>query len=111
MNISDVNASTHRSDHPGKAGITGAEPAAPAREISEEARAKSDRVEISDRARSADGSSEEVAFARKALENIPELSEARTAQLKDHIQSGYYNRSDVLQRIAERLGNDLAGGF
>lgn len=109
MTISDVNATTHRSDHLKNAGIGSAEPAAPSREISEEAKAKSDRVEISDKAKSSGRSSEDVAFARNALNSVPELSESRTALLKDRIQSGYYNSPDVLQSIAERLGNELTG--
>ncbi len=109
MHISDVNTATNRSDHLKNSGST--EPVSPGNGASEEqAKTGSDRVEISDDARSAARSSDEVSFARNALQNVPELSEARTEQLKERIQSGYYNSGDVLQTIAERLGDELAGG-
>lgn len=111
MHISDVNPSTHHSDHLKNSEIAGAEPIAPGREAAEENReVESDRVEISEEARSAARSAEELSFARKALRNVPELSDARTAEITDRIKSGYYSRPDVIESIAERLGNELAGG-
>lgn len=110
MNISDVNASTHRTGHLKNAGVGSAEPVSPGRDAADEkTETRSDRVELSDGARNVSRSSEELSFARNALQNVPKLSEARTAQLQDRIRSGYYNNADVLQTIAERLGNELAG--
>lgn len=109
MNISDVNATTHRPDHLSNSGST--EPISPGSRVSDEnVKSKADRVELSANARSAARSSDEITFARNALHNVPELSEARTAQIKDRIQSGYYNSGDVIQSIAERLGDELTGG-
>lgn len=109
MHISDVNAS-NRSDRLKHAGVGSTEPVSAVRPAGEQkAETRSDRVEISDGARKASRSSVEVTFARNALHSLPDLSEERTAQLKDRIQSGYYNDSTVLHAVAERLGNELTG--
>jgi anti-sigma28 factor (negative regulator of flagellin synthesis) len=109
MHISDINAS-NRSDYLKNSGVGSTEPVSPTHRGGEQkAESGSDRVEISDGARNASRSPVEVTFARNALQNVPDLSEAKTAQLKERIQSGYYNDSNVLHAIAERLGNELTG--
>ncbi|MEX2400054.1 MAG: flagellar biosynthesis anti-sigma factor FlgM [Rhodothermales bacterium] len=111
MNISDVNGSSLRTDQLKNAGVGRPEPAGPGREAADEAaQTTSDRVELSDKAKTSTPSSEELTFARNALQNVPELSADRTAEIKDRIQTGYYSNPDTLQTIAERLGNELAGG-
>ena len=111
MHISDVNASTHRSEHLKNTGVGNTQPVSPGQSAAEDQpEAKSDRVEISDNARSANRSSDDVAYARNALHSVPELSDARTAQITERIKSGYYNNPEVLQKISERLGNELLGG-
>lgn len=110
MNISDVNAST-RSDQLKNASIGAIDPAASGRAVSrEESEPKSDRVEISNDARAALSqarSSEELAFARKALQGLPEMSEERTAELQNRIKSGYYGSPDVLRNVSERIAAAL----
>ena len=104
MHISDVNTTTHRSERLKNAGVGHTEPAAPSRPTTEEgSETQADRVEISNDARNASSRSEEVAFARNALHNVPEMSAERTAQIKDRIQSGYYSSPDVLKSVAERM--------
>lgn len=114
MNISDLNASALRSDQLRNSSVARIDPASRGRTVSDEkTEANADRVEISDKAREALSdarSTEELSFARKALDNVPELSEERTAQIQDRIKSGYYNRADVLNMVAERLGSDVAAG-
>lgn len=107
MHISDVNASK-RSDYLNNPGVGSTEPVSPTHRAGEQrAESGSDRVEISEGARNASRSPVEITFARNALQNVPDLSEAKTAQLKERIQSGYYNDADVLHAVAERLGNEL----
>ena len=115
MNISDVNTTALRSEHlkhanVGQAGAAQSSPIRPDAEAKTEA--ARDRVEISDKARAslADGRrSEELTFARKALESVPELSEERLTLLKDRIASGFYSKPEVVEKIADRVASDLGG--
>lgn len=50
---------------------------------------------------------EDLNEARRALQRVPEMSEARMSEIKDRIKRGYYSRSDVLDRIAKRLTRHL----
>lgn len=118
MNISDVNATrSHRSDHLKNGNVGNSNPVDPSSQGASSSDAKSlnagDRVEISDKARSALAEarqSEELSFARKALDNVPSLSEERIAELKDRIQSGHYQQPDVLGEIAKGAASELSGG-
>lgn len=50
---------------------------------------------------------DELSDARKALHRVPQMSEARMAEIKDRIKRGYYSRPEVLDRIAKRLTRHL----
>lgn len=114
MNISDVNASTHRSDHLNQSNVGGIDPAAKGRDVSEQQRQENaDRIEISEQAQEALSkarTSDELTFARKALHSVPEMSAERTAEIQDRIKSGYYNRADVIENVADRLSTELSRG-
>lgn len=117
MNISDVNATNpHRSGHlrNNDVGKTGAGDPSAQGSSSAESREAGDRVEISDRARTAlqdARKAEDLNFARKALDNVPSMSEERVAELMNRIKTGYYQRQDVIDQVAKRAGNELASGI
>lgn len=58
------------------------------------AQARQDQVEISDEAR-------ELA-AQGGADRLP-VTEARLAEIQERLDSGYYDRPDVVREIAERL--------
>ncbi len=113
MNISDINGNlTHRSDILRNNGVGNSGQVEPSSQgaSSTEARDAGDRVEISDDARDAlkdARKAEELIFARKALGNLPSLSEERIEELADRIKSGYYQQHDVLEKVAQRAGGAL----
>lgn len=114
MNISDVNANiSHRSDilRNNSVGNSGQLDASGKGASATEARESGDRVEISADARGASKDvrdAEELIFARKALDNVPSLSQERINELTNRIKSGYYQQTDVIDQIAKRAGSDLA---
>lgn len=117
MTITDVNAaSTHRAEsftNNAVANATPVEPASRVRSSSEKEGIPVDRVEISDKARTALADarkSEDLAFARKALDSVSPLSEGRVSELTDRINNGYYKQADVIGQIAERAGSELKNG-
>jgi hypothetical protein len=117
MTITDVNAATtHRAEsfkNNAVANATPPEPPSRVRSSSEKEGIPVDRVEISDKARTALADarkSEDLAFARKALDSIPSLSEERVSELTERINSGYYKQADVLGQVAERAGSELKNG-
>lgn len=70
--------------------------------------APADRVEISAEARaraSVDHPAEsaELQRARKALLDIPPLDPQRVADVLDRVESGYYDRPEVVRMVAEAL--------
>ena len=71
-----------------------------------------DRIEISQEAREASASQDqierEVEFARRALYSMPPLSEERAEELVDQLRQGHYNAPDVLLKLSERLSNEIA---
>lgn len=63
-----------------------------------------DRVELSASGREANaGNTPVLAFARKALENIPPLSQERVAEILERIKDDYYERPEVTRQIAQRV--------
>lgn len=116
MNISEVNAySSQRSDIHRKDRIGNSETVDTSTKdaASLESRDAGDRVEISDSARSASKDvrrAEELTFARKALDDVPTLSEERISELMSRIKSGFYQQPDVVEQLAKRAGGELASG-
>ena len=96
---------------PGEAGKT--ESGAPASHPSGAPSARpQDRIELSDVVRGRLPNTQrgrEIAFARKALQELPPLSEERLAKIQDRMESGFYSRTDVLQKVADRLAGEAAG--
>ncbi len=114
MNISDVNAtSTPRTDllKNNSVGTSGSvDSSIQGDATSDLVDDPADRVEISDEARIALSDarqSEELSFARTALESLPEMTEERIAELIDRIRSRYYQQADVLGNVSERVGDTL----
>ncbi len=69
----------------------------------------SDRVELSASAReSKPAATPELAFAQKALENIPPLSQERVAEILQRITQDYYNTPEVARQIAERVATNIS---
>ena len=65
-----------------------------------------DRVELSDSGREASTAGTPVlAFARKALENIPPLSQERVAEILERIKEDYYSQPEVTRQIAQRVAS------
>lgn len=116
MNISEVNAySSQRSDirRNDRVGNSEAVDTSSKDASSVESRDAGDRVEISDTARTASTDvrrAEELTFARKALDDVPSLSEERINELMSRIKSGYYQQPDVIDQLAKRAGGELATG-
>lgn len=117
MNIRDVQAGAYRPDQLRSSSTKESEEvrsdAASSAGSRGEAAAAGDRVEISDQARTAltEGrKSSELQFARKALLDVPPLSEERMAEILDRITEGYYQKPEVVQQIAQRLTNDAESG-
>lgn len=114
MNISDVKATaTPRLDLLKNNSVeTSGSTEPPVREAVSRERAdrSEDRVEISDEARASLSdarASDELSFARSALENLPPLTEDRITELTDRIKSRYYRQADVQGSISEMVGNEL----
>ena len=74
--------------------------------------AGSDRVEISDAARSAQtgppGEAHLVERGRQALEEASSLSPDRLADLKQRVADGHYTDPGTARQVAEKLAGDLA---
>ncbi len=65
---------------------------------------QADRVELSASGREAQTVGTPVlAYARKALENIPPLSQERVAEILDRIKEDYYKQPEVTRQIAQRV--------
>ena len=64
-----------------------------------------DQAEISREARtaSADAKLREMAFARKALLNIPPLTEEKLQEVQRRIRESYYTTPEITKRLAEKL--------
>ena len=63
-----------------------------------------DRVELSASGREANAVGTPVlAFARKALENIPPMSQERVAEILERIKDDYYSKPEVTRDIAQRV--------
>ncbi|WP_457651517.1 hypothetical protein [Rhodocaloribacter sp.] len=96
---------------PGEAGKTDA--GAPARQTSAAPPSPPrDRIELSDVVRGRLPNSErgrEIAFARKALQELPPMSEERLAKIRDRMESGFYSRPEVLHKVAGRLADEVKG--
>lgn len=96
---------------PGEAGKT--EAGAPARQTSAAPPSPPrDRIELSDVVRGRLPNTErgrEIAFARKALQELPPMSEERLAKIRDRMESGFYSRPEVLRKVAGRLADEVKG--
>lgn len=81
----------------------------PARTPEVAATSGTDRVELSASARASEApATPELAFARKALENIPPLSQERVAEILDRIKNDYYSQPEVARDIAARVAANVS---
>ncbi|QXD16034.1 hypothetical protein GQ464_003540 [Rhodocaloribacter litoris] len=51
----------------------------------------------------------ETLFARKALNELPGLSQERLETIKSRLEEGYYSLPKVLSVIADRVADELSG--
>lgn len=114
MTISEINAAgTRHTDplrHHGVGPTSPVDPSSKGRSPSENVDDAGDRVEISERARTALADarkSDDLSFARTALDNAASMSEERAAELMERVKSGYYQQADVLGQITDRLIDEL----
>lgn len=72
-----------------------------------------DRVTISEEGRArlaADAARADATQAgREALDALPEMSEARAAELRARVENGYYSQPEQTRAVAERLADELRG--
>jgi hypothetical protein len=66
--------------------------------------APADRLELSDHARRLEGMKRTFDAGRLALESVPDLREARIAQARSRLATGYYDTPEVRGEVAARLG-------
>lgn len=115
MNIRSSNIGSSRSEqirnsyvgNAGKAGSADAD----ATKVDQKSASLSDRVEISEAARSAAGDAavREMTFAQKALGGIAPLSQERLGEIRQRMESGYYNSPEIQRELAMRIAQDLTG--
>ncbi len=71
-----------------------------------------DRIELSDVVRGRlphTRKGREIAFARKALDALPSLSEERMAKIRERMDNGFYARPEVMHKVAGRLADEMQG--
>ncbi len=70
-----------------------------------------DSVAISEEARRALAENQkklqELEQAREALEAIPQLSAERKREIQERIDSAYYSKPEILDKIASRIARDI----
>ncbi len=70
-----------------------------------------DSVAISEEARKALAENQkklqELERAREALEAIPQLSAERKREIQERIDSAYYTKPEILDKIASRIARDI----
>lgn len=107
LNASDANKSTN------KAGKSVPSPASPLKsESANPTPPIEDRVEISQEGKlKAQGEeankSRDLAFARKAMLGIPPLTEDHVRELQTRIKERYYSKPEVIDKVADKLTDDL----
>lgn len=118
MNIQDAlfgsfRPDQHRTSSVEKSGKVEADAASQASTAPSAPSAVSDRVEISQTARSASAEHDrdlqrEVEFARRAMYSIPPMSEERAEKLLNRLRQGEYNAPDVRMNLSEALTKEIA---
>ena len=72
---------------------------------------REDRFELSDAARAHQAEAahrqSEVESAREALGALAELSPERVAQLRERVASGFYERAEVIDAVAEKIAGTI----
>ena len=80
-------------------------------EKSEDNQDVKDSIDISEEARKALAAEQqrmqEFEEAQRLLNSLPEMSSTRKQELLDRLNSGHYNKPEVLSQIAARITNDL----
>ncbi len=83
----------------------------PRTENSDEKQQHQDSVAISEEARRALAENQkrlqELERAREALESIPQLSAERKQEIQERIDSAYYSKPEILDKIASRITRDI----
>ena len=70
--------------------------------------ATADKAEISAEARQLVDLRQAVDAGREALAALPDVRQERVADARQKLQAGFYNSSEVLDQVAEKLGKVLA---
>ncbi len=80
-------------------------------DLPEEKQEPQDSVAISEEARRALAENQkrlqELERAREALDSIPRLSAERKREIQERIDSAYYSKPEILDKIATRIARDI----
>jgi hypothetical protein len=68
---------------------------------------QSDRAEISETARRLMEIRKDVDVGREALDNLPEVRDARVAEAKERLARGYYHSAAVTEDVAAKVGRTI----
>ncbi len=108
MNINNLHGRPASSSSVRNTGADKVQPEAAAQTPSVAPIPNTDRVELSASAKAAEANgTPELAFARKALDNIPPLSPERVAEILDRIKEDYYSQPEVAREIAQRVAANV----
>ena len=80
-------------------------------ELQDDKQEPQDSVAISEEARRALAENQkkllELEQARQALDEIPEMSDERKREIQERIDSAYYSKPEIIDKIASRIARDL----
>ncbi|HEX7072011.1 MAG TPA: hypothetical protein VF190_14455 [Rhodothermales bacterium] len=117
MSIRDISLTPRHSDHLRNTSVSETQTSATS-EVKKQAQSAQapesakDRVEISEAGRKALAgsarSASEIEFARKALAEVPPLSDERIAQIRARLQEGFYLTKEAQDVVAAGLAATLA---
>ncbi len=116
MNIGDITnggvSNSKHLKHPALDQLSGQEARIVTRtEQTEDKQEPQDSVAISEEARRALAENQkrlqELERAREALDSIPQLSAERKREIQERIDSAYYSKPEILDKIASRIARDI----
>lgn len=66
-----------------------------------------DSVKISEEGKKAFELTQEIAIAKRAIDETSDIREERVREAQERLEEGYYQRAQVLEEIAERISRVL----
>lgn len=79
----------------------------PKKDVSTESNSVSDRVEISSEAKSLQNAQAIRKTALAALKDTPDTRNDKMNEIREKVQSGFYNTPQAINDIADRILNDI----